>query len=89
MDSPVTFTKAVHPVCLPNGGSRMYNGMSGVVVGWGSLRENGPQPSVLQEVSLPIWTNQECKQKYGPAAPGGIIDSMLCAGEFFPSSLIL
>lgn len=37
------------------------------VVGWGSLRENGPQPSVLQEVTLPIWTNSECKQKYGPA----------------------
>ena len=27
----------------------------------------GPQPSILQEVTLPIWRNDECRQKYGPA----------------------
>lgn len=41
----------------------------------------GPQPAVLQEVSIPIWSNAECRNKYGPAAPGGIIDSMICAGK--------
>lgn len=40
----------------------------------------GPQPPILQEVSIPVWTNGECKSKYGAAAPGGIIDSFLCAG---------
>lgn len=43
--------------------------------------EGGPQPSVLQEVSIPVWSNQECKLKYGGAAPGGIVEHMLCAGK--------
>lgn len=41
----------------------------------------GPQPAVLQKVNVPVWTNQECKYKYGPAAPGGIVDHFLCAGK--------
>lgn len=41
----------------------------------------GPQPAILQEVSVPVWSNSECKLKYGAAAPGGIVDSFLCAGR--------
>lgn len=41
----------------------------------------GPQPAVLQKVNVPVWTNQECKYKYGAAAPGGIVDHFLCAGK--------
>lgn len=41
----------------------------------------GPQPAVLQEVNIPIWSNRDCKLKYGPAAPGGIVEHMLCAGQ--------
>ncbi|XP_053673750.1 proclotting enzyme [Anopheles nili] len=82
MDQPVSFTNQVRPICLPAADStRAYNGLTATVVGWGSLRENGPQPAILQEVNLPIWTNSECRVKYGPAAPGGIIDTMLCAGQ--------
>lgn len=79
LDSPVTFSKTIRPVCLPSGESS-FSQLTGVVVGWGSLRENGPQPSILQEVNLPIWTNQQCAAKYGSSAPGGIISSMICAG---------
>uniref|UniRef100_A0AAG5DA17 Phenoloxidase-activating factor 2 n=1 Tax=Anopheles atroparvus TaxID=41427 RepID=A0AAG5DA17_ANOAO len=82
MDQPVPFTKQVRPICLPAAdNARAYNGLTATVIGWGSLRENGPQPAILQEVNLPIWTNGECRVKYGPAAPGGIIDTMLCAGQ--------
>lgn len=55
----------------------------------------------VQKVSVPIWSNAVCRQKYGKfkiesskilfdridcfisgsAAPGGIIDSMICAGK--------
>lgn len=68
LDQSVPFSMAIRPICLPSAGAaRQYNGLVGTVVGWGSLRENGPQPSVLQEVTLPIWTNNECRQKYGAA----------------------
>lgn len=41
MDQPVTFSKGVRPVCLPSGGgARLYNGLTGTVVGWGSLAES-------------------------------------------------
>jgi len=70
----------IHPVCLPSGHQK-YAGQTATVIGWGSLRENGPQPNTLQEMTVKIWNNAECKQTYGNAAPGGIMDHMLCAGK--------
>ncbi|XP_060861183.1 proclotting enzyme-like [Metopolophium dirhodum] len=80
LDKPVKFDKQVHPICLPTSRS-MYAGQTATVIGWGSLKESGPQPAVLQKVTVPVWTNQECKYKYGNAAPGGIVDHFLCAGK--------
>ncbi|XP_054278589.1 proclotting enzyme-like [Macrosteles quadrilineatus] len=82
LDSPVTFTQTIRSVCLPTTGTQArFDGATATVIGWGSLRENGPQPAVLQEVNIPVWTNQECKLKYGNAAPGGIVEHFLCAGR--------
>ena len=71
----------VRPVCLESYGGPARVGQTATVVGWGSLRENGPQPDILQEITVKIWDNKECKDTYGPAAPGGIMDHMLCAGQ--------
>jgi secreted trypsin-like serine protease len=89
LDQKVPFSKAIKPVCLPAPGSRQYNGLTATVVGWGSLRENGPQPSVLQEVTLPVWTNAECKQKYGPAGEikFGLTAWQRLTGDCFPQLL--
>ncbi|ENN81152.1 hypothetical protein YQE_02518, partial [Dendroctonus ponderosae] len=81
LDSPVDFSSVIRPVCLPSAGARDWAGSTGTVIGWGSIRESGPQPAVLQEVNIPIWSNNDCRQKYGHAAPGGIVDHMLCAGQ--------
>ncbi|XP_014218377.1 proclotting enzyme-like [Copidosoma floridanum] len=80
LNEPVEFTETIRPVCLPSGSSLYINKMS-TVIGWGSLREGGPAPGKLQGVTIKIWPNSICKQKYGNAAPGGIVDSFLCAGE--------
>ncbi|XP_011686690.1 PREDICTED: proclotting enzyme [Wasmannia auropunctata] len=80
LSEPVEFTEQIRPICLPSG-SQLYSGKTATVIGWGSLRESGPQPAILQEVSIPVWSNSECKLKYGTAAPGGIVDSFLCAGR--------
>ncbi|XP_057334005.1 transmembrane protease serine 11B-like [Microplitis mediator] len=80
LNEPVEFSELIRPICLPTG-SQLYNGKVATVIGWGSLRESGPQPAVLQEVAIPVWSNAECKVKYGGAAPGGIVDSFLCAGR--------
>ncbi|XP_052126172.1 proclotting enzyme-like [Frankliniella occidentalis] len=80
LDSPVQYRRDIRPICMPSG-SAGYSGKTATVIGWGSLRESGPQPAVLQEVNIPVWTNAECRQKYGNAAPGGIVDTFLCAGQ--------
>ncbi|CAH1989251.1 unnamed protein product [Acanthoscelides obtectus] len=80
LDSPVEFSHQIRPICLPSGNND-HAGKTGTVIGWGSLRESGPQPAVLQEVNIPIWNNRDCKLKYGPAAPGGIVEHMICAGR--------
>ncbi|XP_022921276.2 trypsin-7-like [Onthophagus taurus] len=48
-----------------------------VVSGWGTLKENGKLPSELQQVFVPILSNEECRDFYGEKR---ITDRMLCAG---------
>jgi len=82
LETPVPIDQAnIRPVCLPPLGGPSYAGQTATVIGWGSLKENGPQPNTLQEVTIRIWDNQKCKDTYGKAAPGGIMDHMLCAGQ--------
>ena len=70
----------VRAVCI-DGGSDLHAGQTGTVVGWGSIKEAGPQPDILREVTVKIWDNPTCKDTYGNAAPGGIMDHMMCAGQ--------
>ena len=69
--SPVTFTTAVGPICLPSGlVSLQPNTFSDYVdelataSGWG-LTATGGQANTLQEVDLKILANSECKEAYG------------------------
>lgn len=80
MDKPVKFSSTIRSICLPRSKS-LYEGKTATVIGWGSLRESGPPPAVLQKVNIPVWSNSDCKARYGPAAPGGIVDHFMCAGR--------
>ncbi|KAI9553933.1 hypothetical protein GHT06_019204 [Daphnia sinensis] len=80
LDSPVTFSDAISPVCLPPiGTTDQYVSKESTVVGWGALKEGGRQPESLQQVTVQIQSNAECKRNYGKDAPGGIVDHMICA----------
>ncbi|XP_071539048.1 uncharacterized protein [Panulirus ornatus] len=79
LDRDVDFTQEARPVCLDSSG-RKYVGQEVTVAGWGSMFEGGPQPSTLYKVKLTVVSNEDCRKKYGLAAPGGIISSYLCAG---------
>lgn len=53
-----------------------------LVTGWGRLSEGGTLPSVLQEVSVPIVSNDDCKKMFLRAGRHEIIpDIFLCAGH--------
>ncbi|XP_055371670.1 transmembrane protease serine 9-like [Condylostylus longicornis] len=77
IDHPVQMNKVLRPACLPTPG-KSFTGETGIVTGWGATMENGVISDVLQEVSVPIMSNTECRRtKYGALR---ITDNMLCAG---------
>lgn len=47
-----------------------------VTAGWGSTREGGQLPTILQKVTVPLVSAETC----GKAYPGEITDRMICAG---------
>ncbi|XP_017759429.1 PREDICTED: trypsin-1-like [Eufriesea mexicana] len=73
----IRFEGKMRPVCLPER-AKTFAGLNGTVTGWGALAESGAISQTLQEVTVPILTNTECRATKYPARR--ITDNMLCAG---------
>ncbi|ERL85036.1 hypothetical protein D910_02459 [Dendroctonus ponderosae] len=77
---PVQFQPNIIPVCVPKTDEN-FVGRTAYVTGWGRLYEDGPLPSVLQEVSVPVINNSVCESMYRSA---GYIEHIphifICAG---------
>lgn len=77
---PVIFQPNVIPVCVPET-DESFIGHMAHVTGWGRLYDEGPLPSVLQEVSVPVINNTLCESMYRSA---GYIEHIphifICAG---------
>ncbi|XP_062053495.1 ovochymase-2 [Lepus europaeus] len=54
------FGQFVGPLCLPKPGERFAAGFICTTAGWGRLTEDGVFSQVLQEVNLPILSQEEC-----------------------------
>merc|ERR1719384_609153 len=76
LSSPVTFSNTVKPACLPSSTSD-YAGQVAVVSGWGTFSSGGNQPTVLNDVSVTVQSNQDCNSAYG----GDITSNMICAAD--------
>ncbi|XP_058979635.1 trypsin-1-like [Musca domestica] len=77
LNEPVEMTDLLHPVCMPTPG-KSFKGETGTVTGWGALKVGGFTSNTLQEVKVPIMSQDECrKTRYGASR---ITDNMLCAG---------
>ncbi|XP_075238656.1 trypsin-1-like [Lycorma delicatula] len=75
---PVTFSKNIRPVCLPQT-DLDPSGKIGTVVGWGRTSEGGSLSPTVQEVQVPILTLQQCRAtRYKPSR---ITNNMICAGH--------
>nr|XP_027227473.1 transmembrane protease serine 9-like [Penaeus vannamei] len=81
LERPAVYTAQVRPVCLDKSQRRYAAIRDGRQVQLGSMYEGGPQSPTLYQVRLRVWSNEDCARKYGRAAPGGIVDSYLCAGQ--------
>ncbi|XP_068231253.1 transmembrane protease serine 9-like [Palaemon carinicauda] len=75
LSAPATLNERVKPVCLPRPAND-YSGYEAVTSGWGTLGEGGSQPNILNEVDVPIVTNEACNGYYD----GEITSNMMCAG---------
>ncbi|XP_066498630.1 polyserase-2-like [Hoplias malabaricus] len=79
LESTVTFTPYITPVCLAATGSTFFNGTLTWVTGWGDTAYGVslPNPMTLQEVQVPVIGNRKCNCLYGV---GRITNNMICAG---------
>lgn len=72
---PSVFNSYIWPICMPSMNDN-YESKSAVVIGWGTQFFGGPHSSTLMEVAVPIWTNENCQEKYAHK----IHETSMCAG---------
>ncbi|KAJ3593852.1 hypothetical protein NHX12_006186 [Muraenolepis orangiensis] len=81
--SPAILGMRVNPVCLAETEDNFDGGMTCVTTGWGLTRHNAPDtPALLQQASLPLLTNEQCKRYWS----NKITNLMICAGASGASS---
>lgn len=78
LKSEVDYDDLISPVCLPTEHDlkRDMSGYMATVLGWGTLSYGGQGSKLLQQVSMPIWTNKDCDERYLQH----IGKSFVCAG---------
>ncbi|KAG8190283.1 hypothetical protein JTE90_025795 [Oedothorax gibbosus] len=80
LDSPIVLQAHVKPICLPNK-DETFVGLNATVTGWGRLSEGGTLPSKLQQVRVPIISNEKCQKMFQKAGrQESIPEIFLCAG---------
>merc|ERR1712117_890923 len=67
---------SIGTVCLPEIGED-WEGMAGIVAGWGHTRYSGKDSKKLQQVTVDIMDNEQCRSMYSNTE---ITDNMICAG---------
>ncbi|XP_026330491.1 transmembrane protease serine 9-like [Hyposmocoma kahamanoa] len=78
LNERVPISDAIKPICLPSNDDNLYVGVKAVAAGWGTLTEEGKVSCTLQEVEVPVLSNEECRNTKYTASM--ITDNMLCAG---------
>ncbi|XP_075677672.1 serine proteinase stubble isoform X3 [Dermatophagoides pteronyssinus] len=80
LEQPIDFLPHISPICLPPDNIELL-GRNATVTGWGRLSEGGVLPTVLQEVRVPIISNDRCKNMFLSAGRHEYIpDIFMCAG---------
>jgi len=79
LDRSVKSAENIGPICLPQSGHSPEPGSLATVVGWGRLGiySGSPHSSVLQAVTVPVLTAEECQFENG----GNPTEDQVCAGK--------
>lgn len=82
LQNEVTLSRNIQPICIPKTDEiKNVNLLAKFpfVAGWGSVQFKGPSVTALQEVQLPIVSNEDCRKAYSTKG-ADIISRQLCAG---------
>ncbi|XP_039189271.1 ovochymase-1 isoform X3 [Crotalus tigris] len=80
LQTPLIYSTAVRPVCLPSSMELLPSFVLCTVTGWARFQEAGGLATRLQQMHVPLVANDLCEQNYYFNHPGGITPRMLCAG---------
>lgn len=77
LSEPVEFPNdnTLAPACLPVDAHNTYENVDAIVTGWGLTSQGGSQATTLQEVTVPVISNEACSSSYSSINP-----TMICAG---------
>uniref|UniRef100_A0A8C4DVY1 ST14 transmembrane serine protease matriptase a n=1 Tax=Dicentrarchus labrax TaxID=13489 RepID=A0A8C4DVY1_DICLA len=76
LDSPVTYSDYIRPICLPSPQHDFPVGNTVLITGWGATREGGFAAKVLQKAQVRIINHGICNNLMN----GQLTSRMLCAG---------
>ncbi|KAK2879843.1 transmembrane protease serine 2 isoform X1 [Channa argus] len=79
LQTPLSFTSRVRPVCLPNIGVNVFPERRAWITGWGTLRSSGSSPDILNQAQVTIYSRQTCNSPW--VLDGEVTQTMICAGE--------
>ncbi|XP_053674135.1 coagulation factor XI-like [Anopheles nili] len=77
--TPVVITESFMPICLPNA-VETFADTEGLLAGWGARELDGEPWKSLQEVTIPLYSMDECRVAY----PNSTEDN-ICGGVFDPA----
>ncbi|KAL4217908.1 Enteropeptidase [Mactra antiquata] len=80
LESPVTYTKYIQPICLPEPDDHLPLHAECYTVGWGKVKWDGEYAEVLQQLKMTLWDTQKCNSSI--AWDGEVYDTFLCAGYY-------
>ncbi|XP_025071202.1 transmembrane protease serine 2 isoform X1 [Alligator sinensis] len=78
LQTSVSFTNFVAPICLPNPGMMFQPNQSCWISGWGALQQGGKTSNFLNAVMVPLIEPSRCNA--GLVYNGLILPTMICAG---------
>ncbi|KFO07844.1 Transmembrane protease serine 2, partial [Balearica regulorum gibbericeps] len=78
LETPLSFTGTVRPVCLPNPGMMFQPNQQCWISGWGAEYQGGKTSNNLNYVMVPLIEQSRCNSIY--IYNGMILPTMICAG---------